>query len=357
MPGVRDHHLETIDILPTLAQYVGVSLPVEIDGASALDPENPGKTDKTLFFAGALRRVSYPSRRVTEETRRSVERKVELFGSRDQGPLTTSADGFEMAGRRPEGIGVGGRSPDAAWLDLPALYDRVDPMSDFVPAQVTGYLRSNQQGRPEVGLALAINGILRATTRIEFQPSENTSPWSVIVSEDSFRSGRNLIEVFTFDSNQGSPSLRLAYRSQGGPTLPNFGVKTTASVWGLKDSGFYDQERWSGRLVRWTDGKASVTVSRTRLGFTPASVEIKLVRAGPRGSKLTVLSCGGPIFEGQIGPGAWHESLELRHCSPAADELQISLLSDTFVPREVLPNSTDTRQLGVAVESIVFLPE
>ena len=356
-PGVRDHQLETIDILPTLAQYVGVSLPVEIDGTSALDPENRGKTDKTIFFAGALRQGSYPSGRVTEETRRSVARKVELFGSRDKGPLTTSADGFEMAGRRPEGIGVAGRSPDSAWLDLPALYDRVDPASDFVPAQVTGSLQSNQQGRSAAGLALAINGILRATTRVEFQPRENTSPWSVIVSEDSFRSGRNLIEVFTIDSSQGSPSLRRAYRSQGGPTLPNFGVKTTASVWGLKDSGFYDQERWSGRLVRWTDGKASVTVSRTRLGFTPASVEIKLVRAGPRGSKLTVLSCGGPIFEGRIGRGAWHKSLELRHCLPQADELQISLLSDTFVPREVLPNSTDTRQLGVAVESIVFLPE
>ena len=355
-PGVRDQHLETIDILPTLAQYVGVSLPVEIDGASALDPENRGKTDKTIFFGGALRRGSYPSRRVTEGTRQSVARKVRLFGSRDQGPLTTSADGIEMAGLRPEEIGVVGRSPDAAWLDLPALYDRVDPASDFVPAQVTGYLQSNQRGQPAKALALAINGVVRATTRVEFHPSEYTSPWSVIVSEDSCRSGRNLVEIFTIDSIQGSPSLRLAYRSQGSPTLPNFGVKTTTSVWGLEDSGFYDQERWSGKLVRWTDGKARVTVSRRRLGFAPASVEIRLVLTGPRGSKLTVLSCAESIFEGRIGPGAWHKSLELRHCSPPADELQISLLSDTFVPREVLPNSTDTRRLGVAVESIVFLP-
>ena len=242
-PGVRDQQLETIDILPTLAQFVGVNLPVEIDGTSALDPENPGKTDKTIFFAGALRRGGYPSQWVTQGTRQSVARKVQLFGSRDQGHLTTSADGLEMAGRRPDEIGIAGRSPDTAWLDLPALYDQVDPASDFVPAQVTGYLQSNRQGRPAEGLALAVNGIVRATTRVEFQPSQNTSSWSVIVSETSFRSGRNLIEVFTIDSIQGAPSLRLAYRSQDSPSLPNFGVKTTNLVWGLEDSGFYNQER------------------------------------------------------------------------------------------------------------------
>ena len=355
-PGVRDLHLETIDILPTLAQYVGVSLPLEIDGTSALDPENPGKTDKTIFFAGALRRGSYPSQLVMEGTRQSLARKVQLFGSRDQGPLTTSANGIEMEGRRPGEIGVTGRSPDAAGLDLPALYDRVDLTSDFVPAQVTGYLRSNPRRKRAEGLALAINGIIRATTEVEFEPSDKTIAWSVIVSEDSFRSGRNLIEIFTIDSIQGSPSLRLAFRSQGSPSLPNFGVKTTASVWGLEDSGFHNQERWSGRLVRWTDGKASVTVSRMRLGFAPASVEIRLVLAGPQGTKLTVLACGGPVFEGRIGPGAWTQSLELQHCSPQAEEFQISILSDTFVPRELSSNSTDSRHLGVAVESIIFLP-
>ena len=353
-PGVRDHQLETIDILPTLAQYVGVRLPVEIDGVSALDPENPGRTDKTIFFAGALRRGSYPSQRVMEGTRQSVARKLQLFGSRDQSPSTTSADGFKMAGRRPDEIGVGERSPDTAWLDLPALYDGVDPTSNFVPAQITGYLQSHQPGRPAAALALAINGIVRATTRVEFQPSESTSPWSVIVSEDSFRSGRNLIEIFTIESIRGTPSLRLAYRSQGNPSLPNFGVKTIGSIWGLEDSGFYDQERWAGKLVRWTDGKASVTVARERLGFTPAFVEIGLLKAGPRGSKLTVLSCGEPIFEGRIGPGAWQMSLKLQHCSPQAEEFRISILSDTFNPSEVSANSTDTRQLGVAVESIVF---
>ncbi len=356
-PGVRDRHLETIDILPTLAQYVGGRLPVAIDGTSALETQNPERTRKTIFFAGALRRDSYPVQQVTEGTHQSAARKVDLFGSRDQGLLATSAAGFEMIGLRPEEIGVAGRSTDAAWLDLPALYDRVDPASDFVPAQVTGYLQSNPERRRTEGLALAINGIIRATTRLELEPSENTSLWSVIVSEDSFHSGRNLIEVFTIDSIQGSPSLRLAYRSQGSPSPPNFGVKTTASVWGLKDSGFYDQERWLGRLVRWTDGKASVTVSRKRLGFAPASVKIRLARGGPRGSRLTVLSCGRPIHEEQIGPGVWTKSLGLLHCSPQADEVQISLLSETFVPHEVLPDSRDTRQLGVAVESIVFLPE
>ncbi len=356
-PGVRDHQLETIDILPTLAQYVGVRLPVEIDGVSALDPENPGRTDKTIFFAGALRRGSYPSQRVMEGIRQAVARKHQLFGSRDQNPLTTSADGFRMAGRRPDEIGVGERSPDTAWLDLPALYDGVDPTSDFVPAQITGYLQSHQPGRPAAALALAINGIVRATTRVEFQPSESTSPWSVIVSEDSFRSGRNLIEIFTIESIRGTPSLRLAYRSKGSPSLPNFGVKTIGSIWGLEDSGFYNQERWAGKLVRWTDGKASVTVSRERLGFTPAFVEIGLLKAGPRGSKLTVLSCGEPIFEGRVGPGAWQMSLKLQHCSPQAEEVGICILSDTFNPSEVSPNSTDTRQLGVAVESIVFLPD
>ena len=43
------------------------------------------------------------------------------------------------------------------------------------------------------------------------------------------------------------------------------------------------------------------------------------------------------------------------HCPRDSEDLEITLLSGTFVPAKIKPNSKDKRTLGIAVRSIYLL--
>ena len=353
-PIYQDDHLETIDILPTIAQLTGIGVPWEMDGRSALDATSPPRSAKTIYSQGGTRRHQYGQEAVRVAVREAVKRKVDLFGSGSNPAPVASPEKLWILGRTPQEIGVQGPSLDRVTLDLPALYERVDPASHFVPAQISGSLKKGRPTTSGTDLAIAVNGTIRATLHLEGSAQKTSQIWSAILPENSFRHGRNRIEVFTIHPAPSGQVLSRAYETPDYSPPRNFAVKTPGSLWAREEGGSHQQERWASRLVRWTDEAANLKVSQKELGYTPRLVAIRLARSGPSGTNLTIRSCGQPIFQNRIPRGRWSATLELRGCSAEEDELEISILSDTFVPKEVLPNSKDSRRLGVAVSSIVF---
>lgn len=84
----------------------------------------------------------------------------------------------------------------------------MNPRANFVPAQITGTFHPNGAVSPSSHLAVAINGTIRAVTRGWTFPMEGVlGKWSAIVDQQSFRVGRNDVEVFIISTSKGKSIL------------------------------------------------------------------------------------------------------------------------------------------------------
>lgn len=124
---------------------------------------------------------------------------------------------------------------------------------------------------------------------------------------------------------------------------------------GVTVSGFYPAESWAIGTVRWTDGDAMVTLPLDKDGFGAASLYLDIASAGQRGSRIELTANGKDLLDGKVIKGRSRLFLPLS-AVPDADALIIHLRSSTFVPADG-GESTDKRQLGVALRSLQVVPD
>ena len=211
---VSDRNVETIDILPTMADLLDVEVPWVTDGASALGPV-AARTGKSVYYEDARRvRTFGPS--LLEDAFAATDRRLALFGPPDRNPylVPRTSPHHDLIGRQVADVRT---SDDMSALEFSLGVRRdfgnVHPDSRVLPVHLAGRARW-RNGAGAASLAVAVNGTIRATTRT-YQISERRSrdTWSVVLGPDDLRPGANLVEVFVIDATRGAPVLRRAYRS------------------------------------------------------------------------------------------------------------------------------------------------
>lgn len=197
-----DSNVQTIDILPTLAATLGLAVPWPVDGRDLRDPGGAPdvKTAVLIDESGkSLTRTRLPPEL---DLRHSAMRLASLFPTGDLWAL----------GPRREQIGrpVSATTPaasDLAWRLLdPWVYVDVDPPSGFLPVQVRGTLLPATAGLPQLELAIAVNGVVRATTWSHELPTGGRA-FSAMVPEEAWRPGRNRIELARIRADESGSSL------------------------------------------------------------------------------------------------------------------------------------------------------
>jgi hypothetical protein len=204
-PGQRDGVVDrraarTIDVLPTIADVLGIRLPWQVDGASLRGPD-PRRTVAATMGAED-RFVQVPLRAFEAENAAVRGRNADWFGAgRDS--LYAIGDHRALLGAR-----VGDDLPrsDTASVrleDTASLAD-VRRSSSFVPARVAGVVDA---GEVDEGteLAVAVNGRVRALTRCIVDDGEQV--FTALVPETAFRDGRNRVDVYAIEEADGA--LRL----------------------------------------------------------------------------------------------------------------------------------------------------
>jgi hypothetical protein len=154
--GYDDRHVRSFDVVPTVAQAAGVSMPWRVEGISILHRGDP-KPVAVHREQGKQGRVFTTSlANYDRARRRALARKTRLFshGLYGIGPHP------ELIGRSVEDLGDRLEPVDA---DLnpeiaKALKD-VDPGGSFVPANIAGVVSGAPRGTP---LALVLNGKVAA---------------------------------------------------------------------------------------------------------------------------------------------------------------------------------------------------
>ena len=200
-----DRRVEVIDILPTIADIIGATLPGPVDGFSVFDPEFPDRSQVVLNTWGEVEVVVRYSE--LDSARREVrERMLTIFGSG-----ATRPNGLYEIGPRPELLGktIGSdffptTSAFRSKIEQPALFHYVDLGTRFIPAYVRGRVTEENDGDPPQEVAIAVNGQIFATART------SAGGWfGVILPENAFRDGQNDLDVLAIEKDRTGHTVLL----------------------------------------------------------------------------------------------------------------------------------------------------
>jgi hypothetical protein len=207
---VDDAYMRTDEVLPTLADVLGVRLPWPTDGRSALSPAVDRRSSVEI-----LRRSGKPIVLATEELERrqaaALARQAALFGS-GAASLYGIGPNRELIGRRAAPLATRAAAPARAEFEDAAGLRDFDPRSGFAPTHVTGRITGAGTGtRP---LAVALNGRIAAVAESFRSRDGEDEYFSALVPESALRPGRNGVELFEV-TRSGDGEVRLASLGRG----------------------------------------------------------------------------------------------------------------------------------------------
>ncbi len=184
---VSDRNVETIDILPTVAELLGVELPWAVDGASALGGVPRG--DKRL-----VTRAPNPLRLPpTIAAGPGLATRLARFGAGTSWDTLFSGGVYAaLVGKRLDAFD-GTRMEGYVLQRLRTWSEQLDAQSPLLPALVEGHLD------PAAGAsaaAVAVNGTIGAVVP-ETRIADGARGYSALVPESLFQPGANALEVFT----------------------------------------------------------------------------------------------------------------------------------------------------------------
>lgn len=188
---VSDRRVESVDILPTIADVLGIELSDPTDGWSVFDnslPERPAKT----FYRDQSSLAVNQSAIAEADVPRMIRQR---FGdARDPMALFRVGPIAELVGRHINSL-VHLQDPPIE-IELIRYGDVVsDAVDDLLPCFYEGRVRiAPLAGEPTV-LAVAINGTIRAVTRT-YRLDGFRDRWAALVPESSFRPGKNEVQFF-----------------------------------------------------------------------------------------------------------------------------------------------------------------
>jgi Sulfatase len=194
---VDDRNWEHVDLLPTLADMVGLSVPWKVDGFSQVGPPRRQRTDKTFYNhpGDLLIRPGPPNFRKVLRGVTDTRIRVGQNGERGFYQVGRYADWIYKS---PREVGRVAGSPVTVKVTDWELFASIDPSGPLVPSLVAGRVTS---GTPPPGsvMVIAVNGRIGATPGFYAQKL-GTAPTSFggLVPDFLYRkgSGREQLQLY-----------------------------------------------------------------------------------------------------------------------------------------------------------------
>jgi len=213
---VSDDDVRAIDVVPTIADLLGVEIPWRVDGvpaATAGDAEGRGGPTKLFDDSeGNTLRAEEGEPRVEVPAREPFELVLGTDPVEGEGPdgIWKRTEHGELFGRSVERLDVG--TPDAETITVPDLgaVDDVD-LDDPLPLEVVGHT-----DLPEgTVVAYALNGVVGAVTAVEPGVVPDRQLAHGFLPPDLFVAGANELTAYVVDGPPGGETLRPAELRDG----------------------------------------------------------------------------------------------------------------------------------------------
>ncbi len=214
---ISDVNMEAIDVLPTVADILDIDLQWDVDGRSIFDNSDviDSRNNKTLVYINEDGELNKRLLSITNENRGvRLQHKLSIFGSG-----RTRPNGYFRIGQYGDLVGTavsqlpvmkGYADMVAVQFNEQSLFDDVDPENRrFVPVLISGTIVDEIPEREPVYLAIAINGVVEATTRTFRWPPSGPIEFEAMLPERALKKGRNEVKFFTISTNEDS-EIRLS---------------------------------------------------------------------------------------------------------------------------------------------------
>ena len=191
----------TIDVLPTVAAYLGIELPWPHQGQSLT--ENP-RTAPPLQVKAYWERDLVELDDVAEGVLDATEYAYSIFGD-GKGRIDPHSlgDYDSLIGRAPEEVSTGS-SPLEVHVDNLWRLDHVSESISFLPGFVRGEVTGDVE--PEMHIAIALNGQIR--TVVPVMEGDETTSFSAILPENAFAPGFNDVTLMAVTGPIESPEVK-----------------------------------------------------------------------------------------------------------------------------------------------------
>jgi hypothetical protein len=218
-PGQRtgridDRPAQSIDILPTIAEVIGMKIPWPVDGTSLLRPVRPDMPRR-------MYEAPLPGRRRTEVTpppgqnyftfdgrlgfSHVLAARAAPAGGDPQLRLYRLGRYGSLVGQRARPLVAGGAGPAIAEIRNLSRFDHVDPSARGIPwFQSYGFVgRLDRSG----WIAVALDGTIVAVTPTGVLNRAGTRPFEFLAPPTLVHAGKNEVSVYLVRGTAGVPRL------------------------------------------------------------------------------------------------------------------------------------------------------
>jgi hypothetical protein len=204
--AISDRNVETIDILPTITELLGIELLLPVDGISVFNTTLPERIDKSLQAQLSL--MSPPPKVAASILKRSTvpQELRRRFGSpTDPDALFRIGPHPELIGRLVADLRRSDDSPTELALTRGGSVYSNDP-SALVPCYIEGRIVARAELQEPVALAVAVNGVIRASTRT-YRFDRFRNRFTAMVPESAYHEGQNDVQFYVVTGS--APNVRL----------------------------------------------------------------------------------------------------------------------------------------------------
>src|SRR5512132_537632 len=204
---IDDRNWEHVDLLPTIADIAGLTIPWKVDGLSQTGPPRRQTTDKTFYNhpGEPLHRPGPPNLATVLHGVTDTLVRAHQHGDRGFWQYGATADWIYQP---PTKLGSIGGAPVSAKIRDWDLFTHIDPKAPAVPTLVVGQL--NGRAPPQATMVVAVNGKVAATAGFfAMQDGQPATSFAALVPDFLYRAG------------PGPPQLQLylTTRTGGGTQL------------------------------------------------------------------------------------------------------------------------------------------
>jgi len=196
--------VRTVDIVPTMADILGIRVNWRHDGRSAFSPTTRRRRVIRIPTRDFSRIIRIGVGQLERRRQANLRRRIRAYGTGAQSKLVFG-DPFAgvyravpdrgLLGRPVAGLKLARASRTRAAVAGAALTRSVDLGSGLLPTHIAGRVTGGRRGATRV-VAVAVNGVVQSVGHTFYLAGSRSETFTVMVPEQTLRQGRNAVRVF-----------------------------------------------------------------------------------------------------------------------------------------------------------------
>lgn len=187
---IDDRSVQSVDILPTIADVLGIDLRWSLDGRSLMDPKYVPRPRKVIFDQN-FGPHEYPA--TMDAAYASLAEKPAVFHHGGLSAVYNYSEHAELVGKPLSEMTTFPSSTLHALLDA-SKFEDVHLRAPFLPVWVRGKIEGRPPGAPALDVVIAVNGRIAVVTRTGTGP--DADKFSNLINPASLNQGENRVQLF-----------------------------------------------------------------------------------------------------------------------------------------------------------------